>query len=161
MGDFDISMRNAAIILCAGKGTRMNDNSQNKVCFDCAGIPTIKRIIFNMKEAGVTSVVVVVGHKAQSVMDCLNDVEGIMYAYQKEQLGTGHAAMCGLKVLESTGYEGNVIISMGDKIVSSATIKKIIEKSFSSRNVWAVQPISDNFNGGRVVTVNDEPYGIV
>ena len=28
----------AAILLCAGKGTRMNDGSRNKVCFDCAGV---------------------------------------------------------------------------------------------------------------------------
>ena len=41
----DKGMDAAAIILCAGKGTRMNDDSQNKVCFDCAGTPTIKRII--------------------------------------------------------------------------------------------------------------------
>ena len=46
-------MNAAAIILCAGKGTRMNDDSKNKVCFDCAGTPTIKRIIDNMKQAGV------------------------------------------------------------------------------------------------------------
>ena len=31
----------AAIILCAGKGSRMNDNSKSKVCFDCAGVPVI------------------------------------------------------------------------------------------------------------------------
>ena len=41
-------MDGAAIILCAGKGTRMGDDSKNKVCFDCAGVPTVKRIIENM-----------------------------------------------------------------------------------------------------------------
>ena len=35
----------AAIILCAGKGTRMGDDSKNKVCFDCAGVPVIRRIL--------------------------------------------------------------------------------------------------------------------
>ncbi|MBR5098957.1 MAG: NTP transferase domain-containing protein [Spirochaetales bacterium] len=34
-----------AIILCAGKGTRMNDESTNKVCFEVAGVPVIKRIV--------------------------------------------------------------------------------------------------------------------
>ena len=34
----------AAVILAAGKGSRMNDNSTNKVCFNCAGIPVIRRI---------------------------------------------------------------------------------------------------------------------
>ena len=104
-------MNAAAIILCAGKGTRMNDNSQNKVCFDCAGIPTLKRIVFNMKEAGVSRFVIVIGHQAYSVMDCLDGEDGIVYAYQKEQKGTGHAAMCGLKALQTVGYKGPVIIS--------------------------------------------------
>ena len=43
-------MNAAAIILCAGKGTRMGDDSKNKVCFDCAGVPTIKRIISRISE---------------------------------------------------------------------------------------------------------------
>ncbi len=110
-------MNAAAIILCAGKGTRMGDDSKNKVCFDCAGIPTIKRIIENMREAGISRFVVVIGHQAYSVMDTLDGTDGVIYAYQKEQKGTGHAAMCGLKVLKSVGYKGNVIISMAIKLL--------------------------------------------
>ena len=83
-------MNAAAIILCAGKGTRMNDDSKNKVSFDCAGTPTINRIISNMKAAGVNRFVVVIGHQAYSVMDCLDGEDGVVYAYQKEQKGTGH-----------------------------------------------------------------------
>lgn len=154
-------MNAAAIILCAGKGTRMGDDSKNKVCFDCAGIPTIKRIIQNMKQAGVTRFVVVIGHNAYSVMDCLDGEEGVVYAYQKEQKGTGHAAMCGLKALKSVGYSGPVIISMGDKIVSTRVIQDLLTKSKSTKVVWGVQPLSANPNGGRVVTVDDKPYGIV
>lgn len=154
-------MSAAAIILCAGKGTRMNDNSQNKVCFDCAGIPTLKRIIFNMKEAGVSRFVIVIGHQAYSVMDCLDGEDCIVYAYQKEQKGTGHAAMCGLKALQTVGHKGPVIISMGDKIISTSVIRDLLNKSQSAKAVWGVQPISANFNGGRVVAVEDRPYGIV
>ena len=54
----------AAVILCAGKGSRMNDDSKNKVCFDWAGVPVIRRIIDNMKAAGVSRFVVVIGHQA-------------------------------------------------------------------------------------------------
>ncbi|MBE6589650.1 MAG: hypothetical protein E7643_05670, partial [Ruminococcaceae bacterium] len=120
-------MKNAAaIILCAGKGTRMNDDSKNKVCFDCAGIPVIKRIIANMKEGGVSRFVIVIGHQAYSVMDCLDGVDGVIYAYQKEQKGTGHAALCGLKALKTLGYEGPVVVSMGDKIISADVIRGLL-----------------------------------
>ena len=154
-------MNAAAIILCAGKGTRMNDDSKNKVCFECAGVPTIKRIISSMKEAGVTSFVIVIGHQAYSVMDCLDGEEGVVYAYQKEQRGTGHAAMCGLKALKALGYSGPVIVSMGDKIISAEVIGSLLEKSRDAKGVFAVQPLANNFNGGRVVTRNGKPYGIV
>ena len=52
-----------AVILCAGKGTRMNDDSKNKVCFECAGVPVIRRIIANMRQGGVQRFVLVVGHR--------------------------------------------------------------------------------------------------
>lgn len=156
-----MTMNAAAIILCAGKGTRMNDDSKNKVCFDCAGVPTIKRIVSNMRTAGVSRFVIVIGHNAYSVMDCLDGEEGIVYAYQKEQKGTGHAAMCGLKALQTVGYSGPVIISMGDKIISTPVISDLLEKAENAKAVWGVQPLEANFNGGRVVTVDEKPYGVV
>ncbi len=151
----------AAIILCAGKGSRMNDNSKSKVCFDCAGVPVIRRIIDNMKAAGVSRFVVVIGHQAYSVMDCLDGVEGVVYAYQREQKGTGHAALCGLKALSSMGYDGPAIISMGDKIISTDVIKGILDRSESADAVWGVQPLAANFNGGRVVVRDGKPYGVI
>ncbi len=154
-------MNAAAIILCAGKGTRMNDDSKNKVCFDCAGVPTIKRIIMNMKAAGVKSFVIVIGHQAYSVMDCLDGEDGVIYAYQKEQKGTGHAALCGLKALKAVGFCGPTIISMGDKIISSDVIKDFLKKAQDAKGVFGVQPLMDNFNGGRVITEGETPFGIV
>ncbi len=151
----------AAIILCAGKGSRMNDNSKSKVCFDCAGVPVIRRIIDNMKAAGVSRFVVVIGHQAYSVMDCLDGVDGVIYAYQKEQKGTGHAALCGLKALSSMGYDGPAIISMGDKIISTDVIKGILDRTETADAVWGVQPLADNFNGGRVVVRDGKPYGVI
>lgn len=155
-------MKNAAaIILCAGKGTRMNDDSKNKVCFDCAGVPVIKRIIENMKKGGVSRFVIVIGHQAYSVMDCLDGVDGVIYAYQKEQKGTGHAALCGLKALQTLGYEGSVIVSMGDKIISSKVIEGLLEKADGKKEVFGVQPVMANYNGGRVVVQDGRPYGVV
>ena len=119
-------MNTAAILLCAGKGTRMGQSDRSKVAYDCAGVPVIKRIVRNMREGGVTRFVVVVGHMAESVMSALADEAGILYAYQKEQKGTGHAAACGLAVLNDIGFAGRVIISMGDKIVAPRLVKGLL-----------------------------------
>lgn len=151
----------AAVILCAGKGSRMNDDSKSKVCFDCAGVPVICRIIDNMKAAGITRFVVVIGHQAYSVMDCLDGVDGVIYAYQKEQKGTGHAALCGLKALKAMGHTGPTIVSMGDKIISKTAVEGLLSRADSAKVVWGVQPIADNFNGGRVVVRDGKPFGVV
>ena len=119
-------MNKAAVILCAGKGTRMNDDSKNKVCFDCAGIPVIKRIIHNMRLGGISLFVIVVGHLPDTVMSCLDGEPGVIYTYQKEQKGTGHAALCGLKALKDIGYTGPAVISMGDKIIAPNVIHDLL-----------------------------------
>lgn len=151
----------AAVILCAGKGTRMGDDSKNKVCFDCAGIPTIKRIINNMRDAGISRFVIVIGHQAYSVMDTLDGIDGVVYAYQKEQKGTGHAALCGLKALQTIGYNGPVVISMGDKVVATHVLKDMLLKAKMAKAVWGVQPVNANYSGGRVLTIDETPFGVV
>ena len=151
----------AAVILCAGKGTRMKDDSKNKVCFDCAGVPVIRRIIDNMKKGGVNRFIIVIGHQAYSVMDCLDGVDGVVYAYQKEQKGTGHAALIGFKALSSLGYDGPVVVSMGDKIIAPEAVRGLVEKSGAAQAVWGIQPMEANPGGGRVVVDGGKPYGVV
>lgn len=152
----------AAIILCAGKGTRMNDDTKSKVVFKACGIPVIKRLIAEMRKGGVTRFVIVVGHKAETVKDALSGEEGVSYAYQYEQKGTGHAAECGVNELISSGYDGNVIISMGDKIVSSDIISELLSVHKNAGLVNGVVPVSENIGGGRVVVDdNGKPYGTV
>ena len=151
----------AAILLCAGKGTRMCDDSRNKVCFDCAGTPVVRRIINNMRAGGVGRFVVVVGHRAESVMSALDGEPGVIYAYQKEQKGTGHAAQCGLKVLRDIGYAGPVIVSMGDKIVAPHVVTALLEKAGTAKAVLGVQPIAANPHGGHVMMAGGKVHGIV
>ncbi|MBQ9368657.1 MAG: NTP transferase domain-containing protein [Victivallales bacterium] len=150
-----------AVILCAGKGTRMNDDSKNKVCFECAGVPVIRRIIANMRQGGVQRFVLVVGHQAESVMDCLANESGIVYAYQKEQKGTGHAARCGLQALADLGFIGRAFVVMGDKIIAPHLIAELAGRATEAQAIWGVQPVAVNWSGGRVVVADGNPYGVV
>ena len=153
----------AAILLCAGKGTRMGESDRSKVCYDCAGTPVIKRIVANMRAGGVSRFVVVVGHLAESVMSALDGEPGILYAYQKEQKGTGHATACGLRALEDIGYDGPVIVSMGDKIVSVDTVQRLLKGCGDSGTacVCGVQRREEHPNGGHVMVVDGKALGIV
>ena len=151
----------AAILLCAGKGTRMGDASRNKVAFDCAGVPVVRRIVDNMREGGVTRFVIVIGHRAESVMAALDGVPGVLYAYQAEQKGTGHAAQCGLRVLEEIGFKGSVVVSMGDKIVSVRIVRELLAKDTGLKAVFGVQRREEHPNGGHVMFEGDQPLGII
>ena len=153
----------AAILLCAGKGTRMGLSDRSKVCYDCAGIPVIKRIIANMRAGGVSRFVIVVGHLAESVMSALDGEPGVLYAYQKEQKGTGHATACGLRALEDIGYAGPVIVSMGDKIVNPETVRRILDGAGNPNAICTcgVQRREDHPNGGHVMVVSGKALGIV
>jgi len=151
----------AAIILCAGKGTRMNDGSINKVSFECAGLPVVTRIVKTMRKGGVSRFVIVVGHQPQSVMEALKGEKGVIYAYQSEQKGTGHAALCGMRALSEMGYSGPVIVSMGDKVVAETVVKSMLEQAFDDKTVFGVQPVSFNPQGGRVILSRGQACGIV
>lgn len=152
-----------AIILAAGKGTRMNDDSTNKVCFEVAGVPVIKRIVTNFRKAGINRFVVVVGFHAEKVMECLADEENIVYAFQKTQNGTGGAALCGLKAAKALGFSGNAVISVGDKIITPDKISELVAKKNEDGvlAVWGAQTRILNESGGRIVIRNGKIYGVV
>ncbi len=151
----------AAIILCAGKGTRMGAAARNKVCTPCAGVPVVRRILANLRAGGVSRFVVVTGHRAESVMRALDGERGVLFAYQREQLGTGDATRCGLRVLEDVGHAGPVVVTMGDKIVSSRLVRELLSADATALAVCGVQRREEHPNGGHVVMDGDRALGIV
>ena len=151
----------AAIVLCAGKGTRMGAAARNKVCTPCAGVPVVRRILANLRAGGVSRFVVVTGHRAESVMRALDGERGVLFAYQREQLGTGDATRCGLRVLEDVGHVGPVVVTMGDKIVSPRLVRELLAADATALAVCGVQRREEHPNGGHVVMDGDRALGIV
>jgi bifunctional UDP-N-acetylglucosamine pyrophosphorylase/glucosamine-1-phosphate N-acetyltransferase len=85
----------AAVVLAAGKGTRVQAPAdQNKVTFALNNRPMVAYSVDNVRESGIETIVVVVGHAKESVMAVLGD--SVTYADQGEPLGTGHALAAGL-----------------------------------------------------------------
>ena len=106
----------AGVILCGGGGTRMGRTLSHKVCVPIAGRPAVVRLIDTLRATGVDPLVVVVGHRAGEVMETIGAAHpGVVFAYQRDRLGTGHAARIGIEVLGRLGYDGPVLITMGDK----------------------------------------------
>jgi bifunctional UDP-N-acetylglucosamine pyrophosphorylase/glucosamine-1-phosphate N-acetyltransferase len=99
-----------AIILAAGRGTRMQSKDKNKVAMEIKGEPMLVRTIRILKEAGIGKIVVVVGFAKDSVTSLLDS--DIIVAEQKEQLGTGHAVKFALPKVPKSSTD--VLILYGD-----------------------------------------------
>lgn len=101
----------AAIILAAGKGTRMKSNLV-KVMHPLGERPLISWSVQAAKAAGAGRIAVVVGHQADRVRQYFAADAAITFALQAEQLGTGHAAASAREAL--AGFAGTVFILCGD-----------------------------------------------
>ena len=109
----------SAIVLAAGKGTRMK-SALNKVMHPVCNKPMIGHIVSALKKCDVEKIVVVVGHGAEDVKEYLKD--DVMYALQSPQLGTGHAVM---QASQLEGSDGDTIILCGDgPLIQPETIQK-------------------------------------
>lgn len=89
-----------AVVLAAGKGSRMNAKSKNKVAFKLNGQPMITRTVDHLYQAGIENIIAVVGYQAESVRAALG--HNVRYAIQSEQLGTGDAIKTAVPLIGKT-----------------------------------------------------------
>ncbi|GIV15367.1 MAG: hypothetical protein KatS3mg022_0802 [Armatimonadota bacterium] len=143
-----------AVILAAGRGTRMKATYLPKVCFPIAGVPAIARAVESYVRCGIHTHCVVVGQGAEAIMGVLKDLPGRrLYAHQPEPLGTGHATRVAVDLLQSLGYEGDVLVVAGDKVIEEAFLARLIDTFYSTRSdlAFAVGSVADFPTSGRVV----------
>ena len=134
----------AAVILAAGKGTRMKSN-KSKLVHKIYGKELVKRAVETAKKADIEDIIAVVGYKKEQVQEVLGD--SVNYAIQEEMLGTGHAVLQAEKYLQNKN--GKVVVLNGDvPIIRPETIKNLIQKS------------NDNKEYATLVTAEyDDPTG--
>ena len=136
----------SAIVLAAGKGTRMK-SSLSKVMHPVCNKPMIGHIVSTLEEAGVQRIVVVVGHGAESVKEYLKD--RVEYALQEPQLGTGHAVMMADMLKDETG---DTIVLCGDgPCIQKETIQKVFEANVDYSATVVTSVLADGARYGRIV----------
>lgn len=141
----------AAVILAAGKGTRMKSGLV-KVLHPVAGRPMIAWPVDAARNAGAAPLVLVIGHQANAVLHHFRDADDIRCCMQEEQLGTGHAVACARDAL--SGFSGTVLILCGDTpLLRTETLSQLIRFHRSQGSaltvLTAVLPDPDGY--GRVV----------
>lgn len=137
-----------AVVLAAGMGKRMK-STRPKVLHTVLGREMISYVLGSLREAGIEKPVVVIGHGGEQVMSFVGD--GCIYAWQKEQLGTGHAVQCALPQLDN--FHGEVIVTCGDTpLISADSYRRLIEerRRTSSSAVLATMVLDDPKTYGRI-----------
>ena len=121
----------AAVVLAAGKGTRMKSD-RAKVLHQVCGRPLAWFPIRAAFALDCAPVVAVVGHQAELVEKELSQLfpgAPLAYALQKEQLGTGHAVLSAQAALEKAGFSdrGSVLLLCGDTpLVTAETLQRLV-----------------------------------
>ncbi len=145
-------MNNAAIILAAGKGTRMKSDLP-KVAHHAAGAPMVEWVVRAAVGAGVSRVVLIVGYHQDVIRELFEgSVYPIEYAEQTEQLGTGHAAQMAETTL--AGLDGDVFVLVGDgPLLSADVLRKVHERHVESgaAATLATAILPDPTGYGRVI----------
>jgi len=141
----------AAIILAAGKGTRMKSKLV-KVMHPLAGAPLIEYPLSAAREASASQTVVVIGHQAEAVRDYFSGRGDISFALQEQQNGTGHAVACAAPLLQ--GFSGNVLILCGDVPLTKAeTLRDLLQRHEERQATVTVLTASleNPFGYGRII----------
>lgn len=139
----------AAIILAAGKGTRMN-SALPKVMHRIAGRTMVGHLLANLAPLGSRTNAVVI---APGMNQVAAEVAPMPTAIQHEQLGTGHAVGCARAALGA--FNGTVLVLFGDSpFISTATLQKLVARSGEGDNpavtVLGMRP-ADPARYGRLV----------
>ncbi len=114
-----------AIVLAAGKGTRLNCKELPKVMLPIAGIPMIDYSLDNLNKAGFLKPVVVVGFCGEKIKEHLGSK--VIYAEQSRRLGTAHAVMSAEAKIPKNIED--VVVVMGDDsaFYNPDTITKLVD----------------------------------
>ena len=139
------------VILAAGQGTRMKSRMA-KVLHRAGGRALVEHaIVAAMGVAPPERIFVVVGHQAEAVRE-VAEAAGVRTIEQKEQLGTGHAMLCGEAVLAGLG--GRMLVTVGDcPLIRPETLQALAERQRRSEAAAVVltADVPDSTGYGRII----------
>jgi UDP-N-acetylglucosamine diphosphorylase / glucose-1-phosphate thymidylyltransferase / UDP-N-acetylgalactosamine diphosphorylase / glucosamine-1-phosphate N-acetyltransferase / galactosamine-1-phosphate N-acetyltransferase len=146
-----------AVLLAAGRGTRMRDLTEAlpKPMLDVRGKPVLQHIIEGLRDNGLTSLLVVVGWRAEVVKEFFGDGSklgvAIQYETQTIQDGTGRVVALARKFVGDDAF----LLSYGDILVAPENYCRISDALSDAEAVLSVKR-SDDVSQGGAVFVNDK-----
>ncbi|UTV27742.1 bifunctional UDP-N-acetylglucosamine diphosphorylase/glucosamine-1-phosphate N-acetyltransferase GlmU [Photobacterium atrarenae] len=147
----------SAVILAAGKGTRMYSNLP-KVLHTLAGKPMVKHVIDTCSGVGAQNIHLVYGHGGDQMKAALAD-ESVNWVLQADQLGTGHAVN---QACPDLADNEKVLILYGDvPLISSETLENLLDAQPDGGIALLTVVLDDPTGYGRIVRRNGPVVAIV
>ena len=148
-----------AVILAAGKGTRMS-SCKPKALQTLAGRTLIEHILGTLVEASIGEVVII--HSPEAKKDFKKKIGSsgkLNYVEQEEALGTAHALKTALPHVKTD----NLLVLLGDvPLLSKCTIRKLKEETLENDLVVLTGEVKDPSGYGRIIKDKDEkPMAII
>lgn len=145
--------RRVAVILAAGKGTRMR-SALPKVLHLVAGLPLLEWVISAARQGGADQILVVVGHGAEQIRKHFTGVDDLVWVEQHEQLGTGHALAQAAPYLSEAA---TLLVLSGDvPLLSPQTLHRLAAAAETSWGAMATAELAEPGSLGRVVAAGDQ-----
>ena len=134
------------IILAAGEGKRMK-SSLPKVLQQIAGKPMLAHVIDSARALDPAGIHVVYGHRGEAVRAAFADQADLVWAEQKQQLGTGHAVQ---QAMPNVPTDARVLVLYGDvPLITPETLQRLL--AASGRIAVLVADLEDPTGYGRVL----------
>lgn len=135
------------VILAAGMGKRMYSDLP-KVLHPVAGRPMLAHVLDTARALSPSRLVVVVGHGAGRVREAVA-ADDVAFAEQAQQLGTGHAVMQALPLLDDSHP---TLVLYGDvPLTTAATLKALVAEAGTQRFGVLTVEMPDPTGYGRIV----------
>lgn len=155
------AVETATVVLAAGAGTRMQSDTP-KVLHTLAGRSMLAHALHAVAKAAPTHLVVVLGKDRERIAPTVTELaetlgRRIEIAVQDQQLGTGHAALCGLSALPAD-FAGTVVVTSGDTpLLDADTLAALTEAHRAEPAAVTVltTTLADATGYGRVLRTQD------
>ncbi len=137
----------AGLILAAGESSRMG---QDKALLLYRGRTFLETIISTLSRAGISRIVVVLGHHAEAIQRAVR-LEGVeVVVNRKWTLGQTTSLQAGVMTLSSAEVEAMVVCLVDQPLVSPDTIKKLVQ-AFEEAGAPVVIPTCQSLRGHPVI----------
>lgn len=149
-------MQIRAIVLAAGKGTRMK-SALPKVFHELCGRPMLWWVLAALRDAGIDDVVVV---SAPDMAEGMRAFSGVRAVVQQKQLGTGHALKIALEALAPRAG-GHILVTNGDMPLVTSDVFRGAIAALDGAAMSLVTVRAPNSSFGRIVRRGDRIERIV